>query len=418
MGFFSGLTGSFGGALGGASSALGFVDSLAGMFGQSSSQRYNRKMMQAEHNFQAAQAELQRQWQSKEAQISRDYNTEMWNKTNEYNSPLALFGRLSEAGVNPYSAFANDSYGTTASQLPASVSAGSGSSAVGTTPPYQRDLSSSFNDIASSLSLVSQAKKAGVETRSIEETLGLTIDNLSVDLAIKKLQQGILSLDLKLKPQEQDLLISKLRAEIDKITSDTDLNSYEIQKTMYEVDEILSRTDLNKEQKKLLENEVKTYFLRLGKDFERIDSEVSANYSSANLHKQQASLYKVQTEVQEAVKNDAIKIEKYKASYAKLEYELRKVNSAAERRAVWFRFFNEIRQGDIISKRLYEELKRLRVQNKFEEINQVFNSINNGVSLGRNVIGLFGDASSSGLFTPPQIPPSGGVQLPSYPQYY
>lgn len=35
------------------------------------------------------------------AKYQNEYNTEMWNKQNEYNSPLATMQRLTDAGINP-----------------------------------------------------------------------------------------------------------------------------------------------------------------------------------------------------------------------------------------------------------------------------------------------------------------------------
>lgn len=42
------------------------------------------------------------EFQAEQAQIERDYQTDMWNRTNEYNSAVNQRARLEEAGLNPY----------------------------------------------------------------------------------------------------------------------------------------------------------------------------------------------------------------------------------------------------------------------------------------------------------------------------
>lgn len=44
----------------------------------------------------------QNDFNAREAQKNRDYQTDMWNKTNEYNSPVEMMKRFRDAGLNPY----------------------------------------------------------------------------------------------------------------------------------------------------------------------------------------------------------------------------------------------------------------------------------------------------------------------------
>lgn len=57
----------------------------------------NRQM-----NFQAEQAELNRDWQSNENKLARDWQEKMWNAQNLYNSPSAMMQRYRDAGLNPF----------------------------------------------------------------------------------------------------------------------------------------------------------------------------------------------------------------------------------------------------------------------------------------------------------------------------
>lgn len=51
--------------------------------------------------FNAEQAEIQRQWSENMADKQNAWNYEMWMKQNEYNSPTAQYERLRDAGLNP-----------------------------------------------------------------------------------------------------------------------------------------------------------------------------------------------------------------------------------------------------------------------------------------------------------------------------
>lgn len=53
-------------------------------------------------NFQAQQAQMNRQWQESMLQKQMDYQTDMWNKTNKYNSASEQMKRYRDAGLNPY----------------------------------------------------------------------------------------------------------------------------------------------------------------------------------------------------------------------------------------------------------------------------------------------------------------------------
>lgn len=53
-----------------------------------------------EQDWSAQQAQISRNFQSLEADKARDWNESMWNKQNEYNTPLSQYQRLRELGIN------------------------------------------------------------------------------------------------------------------------------------------------------------------------------------------------------------------------------------------------------------------------------------------------------------------------------
>jgi hypothetical protein len=86
-----------------------------------------------------------------EAEKSRKYQTEMWNKTNEWNSPKNIRKRLQEAGYNPYLGMDSSNVGT-------AQSVGSSSPASAASPIQNNPLQ--FDGIQNALSTAIQMDNA------------------------------------------------------------------------------------------------------------------------------------------------------------------------------------------------------------------------------------------------------------------
>lgn len=105
-------------------------------FGTASSNSQNMKINKMNNEFNAAEAEKARQ-----------YQTEMWNKTNEWNSPKNIRKRLQEAGYNPYLGMDSSNVGT-------AQSVGSSSPASAASPIQNNPLQ--FDGIQNALSTAIQ----------------------------------------------------------------------------------------------------------------------------------------------------------------------------------------------------------------------------------------------------------------------
>lgn len=115
--------------------------SLAGnLIGTSSSNSKNMQINKMNNEFNALEAEK-----------ARKYQTEMWNKTNEWNSPKNIRKRLQEAGYNPYIGMDSSNVGT-------AQSAGSSSSASAASPIQNNPLQ--FDGIQNALSTAIQMDNA------------------------------------------------------------------------------------------------------------------------------------------------------------------------------------------------------------------------------------------------------------------
>lgn len=115
--------------------------SLAGnLIGTSSSNSKNMQINKMNNEFNALEAEK-----------ARKYQTEMWNKTNEWNSPKNIRKRLQEAGYNPYLGMDSSNVGT-------AQSTGSSASASAASPIQNNPLQ--FDGIQNALSTAVQMDNA------------------------------------------------------------------------------------------------------------------------------------------------------------------------------------------------------------------------------------------------------------------
>lgn len=142
MGFWSSLGNSL---LGGASGIVGGLLGGAGsIIGQSSANKANKEIAQMNNEFNA-----------REAQKDRDFQLDMWNKQNEYNTPAAQRARMEEAGMNP---FLSDIQTGNASSSPA------GAQATSAGLPTMQNVVPDFSSVASSIASMAQARKAMSDT--------------------------------------------------------------------------------------------------------------------------------------------------------------------------------------------------------------------------------------------------------------
>ena len=134
------------------------VASLAGnLIGTSSSNSKNMRINKMNNEFNALEAEK-----------ARKYQTEMWNKTNEWNSPKNVRKRLQEAGYNPYLGLDSSNVGT-------AQSAGSSSPASAASPiqnnPIQFD--GFQNALSTAIQMSNSTKVSNAEVNKLQGQKGL-----------------------------------------------------------------------------------------------------------------------------------------------------------------------------------------------------------------------------------------------------
>jgi hypothetical protein len=150
---------------------MGILDSIFNLGATNMTNNTNRLINQQNNEFNAAEAEK-----------NREYQSMMWNKTNEYNSPQALRQRYLDAGLNPALMMQGQSAGYASS---ASGSAASAASPIAMQAPHFN-----FSSIPEALSSIANAEYASSKAQ------GQKIENLNMP--------------------------SRISAEINKIIGDTD----------------------------------------------------------------------------------------------------------------------------------------------------------------------------------------------------
>lgn len=142
-------------------SAIGFgfgaVSSIGNVFTSARSNSQNMKINRMNNEFNAREAEKARQYQS-----------EMWNKTNDWNSPKNVRKRLQEAGYNPYLGLDSSNVGT-------AQSAGS-SSPASAAPPIQNNpvqFDGFQNALSTAIQMSNLTKVSNAEVNNLQGQKGL-----------------------------------------------------------------------------------------------------------------------------------------------------------------------------------------------------------------------------------------------------
>lgn len=227
----SAMTGVVGSAIGAGASLIGGASSTA-MQNQANKEiaqmnnAFNEKMFdkQIAYNKEMYQQQLGDQWKFyndakdnswKLVENQQQFQTDMWNKTNEYNSPAAQRERLEAAGLNPYMMMNGGSAGTAQTMSGSSGAAPSGGapSGQGVTPPTATPYSADYSGITAGLGRAIDVLSS-MPDRKVKEAQA---DNLRIEgkyIAGKAMAQ-ILQMQTEAKTKEARLALDKLIADFD-----------------------------------------------------------------------------------------------------------------------------------------------------------------------------------------------------------
>lgn len=110
--------------------------------------------------------QMNNEFNAAEAEKARQFQLDMWNRTNEYNSPTAARQRRSEAGYNPYLGF--DDSGTAQS-----VGSTSPASAAPPLAMQRQDFSGLSNTLSTALQIANQTKETNANVQALQSQKSL-----------------------------------------------------------------------------------------------------------------------------------------------------------------------------------------------------------------------------------------------------
>lgn len=284
--------------------------SLINAHSQKETNKANARINQENNQFNHDEAVLNRDFQSKEAFKTRQFNSqealaadkrardltlEMFNKENQYNTPVNQMKRLREAGINPmsYSNIAsinNPASATMASSPSASAGSsplGSAASAASPIPMQPVNYSNPFMDIAQIRLANANADKAESEAKRSKELLPGEIESQHLNLKL-------IGADIDLKKSQKNELDK--RCEL--IGSEMLLNEQKVHESWQYQRLMNMQEEQFRIQNKYLEEQIVKNLRKLDDEHRLSDeqikvcaSQITANMAAAYASHQQGSMF-------------------------------------------------------------------------------------------------------------------------------
>lgn len=252
---------------------LGAVSGIGNILGSARSNSQNMKINRMNNEFNAREAEKARQFQS-----------EMWNKTNDWNSPKNVRKRLEEAGYNPYLGLDSSNVGT-------AQSVGSSSSASAASPIQNNPIQ--FDGFQNALS-------TAIQMSNSTKVSNAEVDNLQgqKNLSDAKAADTLSNIDwYKLTPEYRNWLqtTGMSRAQL---SFNTDRQNLENMQWINKIQRA-QRTDI------LLSNEAKSIINKYLDSSQSLQLKMMANQSFQAFASGRLSLQQCKTEVTRQLMNMA-----------------------------------------------------------------------------------------------------------------
>ncbi|UPW42039.1 DNA pilot protein [Dipodfec virus RodF1_12] len=391
MGIFDGLAGS----------SLGFVGGFL-------DRKSNKDLMREQNAFQSQESQKSRDWQSNENQLQRDWERKQWEDTNKYNSLSEVMKRITAAGANPFM-LAGDagSVGTGGfASVPTSGMSGSGAAAQAIAPPYQSTNSSwsnSFSDMASAMESLASAKKTGLDTSLLENSMNDVLRGLKADADGKELQNAYQQILNKYEGQLKDKELKKLDETVNNLVADTSLKnasrsevSQRINESKARVKDILAHADLTKEQKRQLkhftDNIMDKYYnsiIKVNASTVKLNNaKATESYASANELNTRSidniassNLKSALTVTENTLRDDRAKQQKAVAIIDDLRAKIKEHTFAKDKELALKQAVEQIEREGIITKQAAAELKRAEAEGDWAQIYYFFRALHEGTRI-------------------------------------
>lgn len=176
------------------------------------------EQIEKDREYNSIEAEKAREWSREERIASQEFNLDMWNRNNEYNSPVNQVKRMKEAGLNPNMLGSNPNFASS----PVTTRAGSGASASNSSgasfvAPSMGQSAAMLTAIGNYQNQVAQSNKTAVETRWDEITFDKRLQNLDENIREIASRYNLNNEQTKQLEELNKWVASKSKAELDLI---------------------------------------------------------------------------------------------------------------------------------------------------------------------------------------------------------
>lgn len=183
-------------------------------------------------------ARMQQEWQEKMNLQQQEWQEGMWNKTNEYNAPVAQMQRLMDAGINPNNAAASVAGSNATAQLAQQPEIPSAAPI----PGVNMDLVGAIN---SGMQANKEMQLLDAQRENIEADTAQKLSASDVNASQKKLletQVESFKIDNYYKPEQYAAVIREMDAHASQLIASSELSKSEKSQVDYTVKELLPLT--------------------------------------------------------------------------------------------------------------------------------------------------------------------------------
>ena len=350
------------------------VSSIFGASSQNDALNAQWKMMQNSMNWQHNERLDTQSFNSQEAEKQRQWQQQMVNQQNAYNSLEQQVKRAQAAGVNPFSVLSGGGSTSAASSPSGSSASSSGWPSVSWAPAYQaqalgaraqmiNSIFGGIKSIASSFNDISNAKKSGVETSYLEQSMNDALKKLREEANGVELANSINRIVLKYQDRLSHAQVDKLREEIDLMQQEGFNKEQEYRESVARVVGILAKAGVDKATQQMLERDFMLYFDR------RKESEIQLNRAKAS------EAYSVEG------LNDSLK------ALNELSYDVRSASSDEEKRMNTQKYINAADQAGLLTGLMKEQLEQAVRNNDWATVEKIFNLVESGSRSFGNIVG-------------------------------
>lgn len=350
------------------------ISSIFGSSSQNAALNAQWKMMQNSMNWQHNERLDTQSFNSQEAEKQRQWQQQMVAQQNAYNSLEQQVKRAQAAGVNPFSVVSGGGTTSAASAPSGSSASSSGWPSVSWAPAYQaqalgaraqmiNSVFGSLKSIASSFKDIKDARKSGVETSYLEQSMNDALKKLREEAYGAELANSINNVVLKYKDRLGHAQVDKLREEIDLMQQEGFNKEQEYRESVARVVGILAKAGVDKTTRQMLERDFMYYFDR------RKESEIQLNRAKTS------EAYSVED------LNSSLK------SLNNLSYDVRSASSDEEKRMNTQKYINAAEQAGLLTGIMKQQLEQAVRNNDWATVEKIFSLVESGSRSFGNIVG-------------------------------